>query len=170
MKKLCVFTLIFLITGIFANAQEAKQTKAANAKDNWISGELVIPVRYLGIGIAAQYERMLSAKISLGANIYYSFFGDSNDLGLEAFFRYYPWGKTFFLGMGLGLNYYMLVKVSFGFLEAGLSPEIGWKIDTGKPGGFFIQPGIKLPGIVKISAGFDFGIYPSLYFGMGYAF
>ena len=58
-----------------------------------------------------------------------------------------------------------------------LTPGIGWKIDVGEPGGFFIQAGIKVPvtfGTTSYSkkpdkefgANFSFRVY----FGMGYAF
>jgi hypothetical protein len=59
-----------------------------------------------------------------------------------------------------------------------ITPEVGWKIDIGDEGAFFLQPGIKIPvtlgkrdalwigGESKFSVGY--GIVP--YFGMGYAF
>jgi len=72
-------------------------------------------------------------------------------------------------------------------IGAAISPEVGLKIDFGKPGGFFIQPGIKVPitfgaGIPLIGGAFGgvydyevkgsfhvgFGIVP--YCGLGFAF
>jgi hypothetical protein len=60
----------------------------------------------------------------------------------------------------------------------GVSPGIGWKLDPGKPGGFFIEPGISVPitigktsywlaeieGEVGVSVGFI------IYCGLGAAF
>jgi len=166
MKK-TILALLFLSVAFSLNAQD-KET--APAIKNWVSGELTVPVRYIGIGIGAQYERMFSPKISVGANAAFLFFSGFNELSIDAFFRFYPGGKTFYMGIGLGFDFIDLKESTFYYFTAGLSPEIGWKIDAGKPGGFFLQPGIKMPDIIHISGGIDFKINPSLYLGMGYAF
>jgi hypothetical protein len=62
-----------------------------------------------------------------------------------------------------------------GFL---LDPTVGWKIDVGVPGGFFIEPVVSVP-IFLGKKEYDFWGYDSkfgagvgfrLAFGMGYAF
>ena len=109
-------------------------------------------------------------RLSVGADLSYTFYSSSNDLGLDAFFRYYPWGKTFFIGVGLGFDFIDLRKSSFYYFTAGFSPEIGFKIDTGKAGGFFLQPGIKFPDVIYLGGGVAFEFSPCIYLGMGYAF
>ena len=186
--------------------QRPATTQAANSRNNWISGELnFVPISYdrewtsllethvpLNMGIGARYERMLGSRISLGTNIYWepSWLnwggGGYYTFGIDASFHFYPWGKTFFLGAALGFYYYN-TYTSFTRTDhsigAAITPEIGWKIDVGKPGGLYIQPGI--------AGAFVFGehrieYYPNrykerlfsgllsisgrVYFGMGYAF
>ena len=169
MRKIMV---MLLFTGVIftVNAQENKRVKYANERDNWVSGGLTVPARYLGISIGAQYERMLGSKISIGADFSYTFYSSSNDLSMDAFFRYYPWGKTFYLGTGLGFDCIDLRKSSFYYFTAGLCPEIGWKIERGVAGGFFLQPGIKFPDVIYLGGGVAFGFSPCIYIGMGYAF
>jgi len=162
-----------------ANAVEemernAKINRPANIRNNWLSvefsGGIMIDTGW-GLSGSARYERMLNTNVSLGANIYYLYplggfyrynnlpdnFDNGHIFGIDAFFRYYPWGKKFFVGIGLGyhnngnwyvedetlpstsneVSYYIIQNSGFA-----ISADIGWKIDIGKEGGFFIQPGI----------------------------
>jgi TolB-like protein len=155
--------------------------KVANARNNWISAGLA------AIAIGARYERMLGPRISLGANFYWSFLpitpfvGHSSGVGIGSFlidasFRWYPWGKTFFLGLALGFGWGGNYTREDNFSEAqwkytygmAVTPEIGWKIDVGKAGGFYLQTGISVPLIFGNGFG---GMFPRGYnFGMGYAF
>jgi hypothetical protein len=150
----------------------SQEEKSANVRNNWMSYELA----FIGIGI--RYERMLSSKISLGLNTY---FGpplfDTQYFEINTFFRGYPWGKTFFLGVGLGYahieeedyardsyGYYGRYYVSNVFT---IIPEIGWKIDVGKPGGFYIMPSLLFPLVLGDN---NFIMVPRVfYFGMGHA-
>ena len=151
-----------------------KSIPTSNVRNNWVSAELSggfeIWRESIGLSAGIRYERMLNSKISLGADFYlyiplweYPLFGgdevtDQQFLdtgvmdydrgaifGIDAFFRFYPWGRKFFLGIGLG--YYddgNKVK-SFGVVHSSgfaASAELGFKIDVGKEGSFFIQPGI----------------------------
>jgi hypothetical protein len=155
--------------------QEVERAKpTSNIRDNWVSFEFS-PVGYntgywhWGLSIGAQYERMFGPKISAGSRFYLSIGfdnGDSDDyfdyntgkyyipeserttsLGIDAFVRYYPIGKTFFLGFALGythyFNHYQLLDGDWqnepGFA---ITVEAGWKINIGKEGGFFLQPGL----------------------------
>ena len=185
MKK----SLILLILGIIiAGGLFAQEARAANVRNNWISGEL----SFLGAG--ARYERMLGPKFSVGANVYWnSFFLLWNELEVGISARFYPWGKNFLLGLGLGFHthsgtfdyestdpiYGKQTLTWFGEITgAAITPEIGWKIDVGQPGSFFLQPGVKIPITLGSLKGYDesmpnefrvaYGIVP--YFGMGYAF
>jgi hypothetical protein len=145
-----------------------------------------------------RYERLVFAGESLGANAYAGKYalGDlsTNDLstqGVNVFARYYPLGKSFFAGLGLGTAIQLgrFGKDNYdvtSFLSIAVVPELGWKIDIGEEGKFFIQPGLKVPfisGKLKFrndpkTSGIDswsndskyeaFTIYP--YFGIGYAF
>jgi hypothetical protein len=137
--------------------------KVANARDNWISGEFGAAS---GMGIGARYERMLNSRMSLGVNVFWNFsiIGDLqtsfNLLRIETLFRWYPWGKTFFVGTALGFQYqrdssHLLDSYIFGdiltrrdealFYGFAISPEIGWKIDIGNVGGFYLLFGITYP-------------------------
>jgi len=168
MKKTVILVMLMMLVVSMGFAQE----KASNAKDNWISGELTIA----GAGI--RYERMLSSAFSFGASAYYSStFIIVEDIGVDAFARWYPWGKTFYTGLGIG--FHMVSLIQFGpsdtsiLTGAAITPELGWKIDVGAPGGFFIQPGVKIPitlGIWNYSNGFDIYAFPIVYFGLGYSF
>jgi len=90
--------------------------------------------------------------------------------GIDASFRVYPWGRKFFLGLALGYhatkatiyestyNYDIVDIVNGGYTYKigdkeihysarnqrqglAITGEFGWKIDVGKEGGFFVQPG-----------------------------
>jgi len=185
MNKKSIFLLLVLAViitgGLFA------QENSSGIK-NWISGEVGV----LGIGV--RYERMLNSHWSIGGNGYWNnLFLFLNDLGIDVTARYYPWGKSFFVGMGLGYHLrgslyeyddtdsrgYTHTYSWFGTINgAAITPEVGWKIDVGSEGGFFLQPGIKLPitlGALEILGGtnkteFRAGFSVVAYLGMGYAF
>ena len=160
MKKLIWIVLFWVIVIGFAGAQD----RASNVRDNWISAELSL------LGIGARYERMINPSFSFGVNAYLHYFFEENT-GFDITGRFYPWGKNFLVGIGLGFH-----NVSEGFFvvnetasyEFGFTivPEVGWKIDVGNDGGFFLQPGVKLP--ITLAAGGVFAI--AAYLGMGYAF
>jgi hypothetical protein len=147
----------------------------ANSKNNWLSGELSI------IGAGATYERMLSQNFSLGVNVYWtSLFLIFNDLGTNVIGRWYPWGGNFYTELGLGFGTHTALGSGDGdamFSVAAVNgvalvPGIGWKIDVGQPGGFFIEPIIQLPitlgGTVENKFGSGVGFRAA--FGMGVSF
>jgi hypothetical protein len=167
--------LIFLILAIFIAGVAFGQERAANVRNNWISGELSI------IGAGVRYERMLSQNLSIGADFYFTFipivYFIIDEVGMDASVRYYIWGKNFFVGAGLGFHIQedlMYVRTT----GVGITPEVGWKIDVGNEGGFYLQPGVKVP--ITFGKRFDpfneidvegfatVGFVP--YFGMGYSF
>jgi hypothetical protein len=79
------------------------------------------------------------------------------------------WGSSY------GNQFYSVI----GFL---LDPTVGWKVDVGDPGGFFIEPLISVPIVLgnkeydlvswsgKDNSKFGAGVGFRLAFGMGYAF
>ena len=171
MKKLVLFVVLVMIvaSGVFA-------------QKNWISGEVGL------IGAGVRYEFMLNDKLSIGGNAYWnSFFFFWNEMGISASARYYLFGNLF-VGAGVGFNmhtgtykessngyeYSWFAKITGGAITA----EVGWKIDVGQPGKFFIQPGLKIPVTFGMREPYwtgddkkfaiGFGVVP--YFGMGFAF
>lgn len=154
--------------------------KTANVKNNWFSLGLA------GLGAGLKYERMLNSNLSLGADAYGNWVGivfptdvmkyhkqiGATDIGVNATVRFYPFGKAFYIGTGLGAkglfsgaridkdgnwtnddwtytgsgvpnieNDYISYNI-FGFA---VTPELGWRIDFGFPGGFFMDFGVKVP-------------------------
>ena len=171
MKKLIILSVFAIVVAGSIFAQE----KAANARSNWASGDLYFPP-----GGGLKFERMLNGRLSLGANGYSIFVIDSSnvftEMGFDAFARFYPWGKTFFAGTGLG---YHAIEDRYAKINgAAITPEIGWKIDVGNVGKFFIQPGIKAPIIFGVRNDKDTGESKFVvetavmlpHFGMGFAF
>jgi len=155
------------------------KASAGGTVRNWISGEGNL------LGFGARYERMLNDRFSIGANVYWNtffFIWDEFELGFSA--RFYPRGNIFFIGLGLGFHQHTGVYRGgsmfnrFGAVTGGaITPEVGWKIDVGSAGKFFLSPGIKVPvtlGYLESYGGYKgrfragFGIVP--YFGLGYAF
>jgi TolB-like protein len=185
----------------------------SNVRDNWVSVEVTGGLEIIdggNFGFGARYERMLSSKISLGANVYLgipftpfeNYKEESEkynldagiDFGIDAFFRFYPWGSKFYLGLGLGYYKSHLFEItdtpfifSTGYIQGiAVTGELGWKIDMGKEGGFYVQPGFLGSFIIgKISEADRYTNNPNygdqggystlsgywrLYLGAGYAF
>jgi hypothetical protein len=191
MKK---FSLVFIFF-ILAVGAVSSQEKAANARNNWISANFIFfydialnfpdALNSLGFGGSIKYERMLNPYISLGVNVYERvIFGPTfvPAPGIDAFFHYYPWGKTFFLGIALGYGgtivrfrryseYYneYIEEYSLSRTGIGVSPEIGWKIDLGNAGGFYLQTGVST-GFFFFLNGDLLKCLPQAYLGMGFAF
>jgi len=178
----------YLLGGAQAAREAERKDRKANAKNNWILVSvygLIEPdmIGYPFVGFGLQYERMLNANIALGVNYYYCFMFDGDKgTGIEGFFRLYPWGKTFFIGVALGsgtiehagseqriydgsvnLGYSTShdKKAASGFA---ITPELGWKVDFGDAGGFYFQGGA---GATFLGSSV---FYPRWYLGFGYGF
>ena len=136
----------------------------ANVRKNWISLELGL------FGCGAGYEHMFNSFFSAGVNAYANIFLPLLLInnGICANIKFYPGGRIFFLGIGFGYQGYIVVGA--GGTGPGITPEIGWKIDVGKEGNFFIQPGIKFPVTFNKKLPYNAapGIFP--YFALGFAF
>jgi len=166
---LLLFVLVVIIAGgVFAQ-------EGGSGIKNWISGDVSL------IGVGTRYERMLDENLSIGGTIFFhSFFLFWNSVGINVTARYYPWA-------GAG-NFYAELDVGFGTVTntkraingVMVSPGVGWKIDLGKPGAFYINPMISLPIVLGRSysyrdgkttdSGFKIGTNFRPAFGMGYAF
>jgi len=148
--------------------EKEKANRPANVKNNWLSADLSYGYywgRRQGLTFGARYERMLNSNISLGLNFYGlmpffdDFYGIKNPpdpaltFGIDASFRVYTFGKKFFLGLALGYHEHgnqVIVEganndpsLSGTRYGLGITVELGWKIDVGKEGGFFLQPGLS---------------------------
>jgi len=151
-----------------------KNTTSKNDRNNWISVDL----SYFATGIGVRYEHIFSSKMSFGTyffwNTYPDFFGDFVGNGIEydfyginAFFRFYPWGKIFYINGALGLmyNFHSLLSPK-GCMVYQFEPSVGWKIPFDN--GFFIQPSLVIYIMLR-----DFEYYASntrFSIGIGYAF
>jgi hypothetical protein len=161
--------LLLVLAVIVAGGISAQGTNSG-AK-NWISGELSL------FGIGARYERMFGANFSAGVDAYWnSLFILWNELELGLFGRFYPWEDSFFVEAGLGYHTHTSFSLdddSEVITGLAISPGVGWRIDVGNPGGFFISPGIKFPitfGINNITDEFEPGVGFVAYIGLGGAF
>jgi len=156
---LIVGILVFLSGNIFADDEyEVNFPKNTITLDTGLF--LYTPIfwevtdfRYNFIGTAIQYERQILEKMSLAVRVDYRglyIFDDSKTImsaiSLEAHYRYYPTGGTFFLDGMLGYaNFYYLFDSSRKTTESyshyfKLGGRLGWRIDFGKPGGFVLEP------------------------------
>ena len=182
MSKKCIFLFLVLALviagGVFGQNNDIK---------NWVSGEVSI----LGGGV--RYEYMLFPNLSLTVNAYYSTLIIWRDWGFTGGARFYPLANMGLFGeLGLGFGEHRGVGTlsdddwgeyndwikTLGFI---ISPGVGWKLDVGTPGGFYIQPGLKVPIVMgrkkpvldwfdDYKGKFGVGVGFLLYVGFGYAF
>jgi hypothetical protein len=179
MKKIALVLLILTLGGgLFAQNHDSFK--------NWASASASL------LGGGAQYERVIFPEFTVGAEVYWnSFFFFFNNLSIEAYARYYIWNGIY-AGLGLGFGnglvtadytYTYLYGVptsgrhsayANGFL---IDPQIGWKIDVGSSGAFFLEPKIQVPIVIgtpppetwyTYKAGVGAGFRAS--FAVGYAF
>jgi len=164
MNRLIGFFILFFLITTFAHGQEEQPVKTADAINNWISGGIFISYVYSDffLGIDIKYERMFGNKISLGTNFYWGWSPLSHydavewsgiKFGIDVPFRYYPWGKKFFIGTALGFGYKKDKGKEFFFYREyeniyyglTITPELGWKFYFRNTGGFFLQSGLAVP-------------------------
>ena len=170
-KALLIFFMVLLLAG----GLYAQQTNLKDEKNNRVAAEL--SVFFPGVGTS--YERIFSSKISFGGKFYWcslpSFIINNfpNVFGLDAFIHYHPWGKTFFIGLGLGFTFLSYQNIDYYLYGAAITPETGWKIIIRNAGGFYLQPGLKWSFIFGKGWENNFtslGAPPMLYLGLGYTF
>jgi len=130
-RKLLLIMLVLLLAlvsgGLFAQ----------EGPNNWISGQ----VGLLNFGVG--YERVLTPQISVGGEAYWNnFFFVFTTSVVEAYGKYY-FTKSIHAKLGLGYGVFTSPdKETSGFA---IDPGVGWKIDLGKPGRFFIEPKVSVP-------------------------
>ena len=143
-KRILIFLFLVIIIAGGVSAQE----KWGGAK-NFISGDVGL------LHLGARYERFITSSFSLGATAYWnSLFLFFNEVELGAFARYY-FVRGFYGELGLGYHTHTGFETykNDGFSHTefimrrglGISPGLGYKFDPGKPGGFFVEPGISVP-------------------------
>jgi hypothetical protein len=129
-------------------------------------------------GIAAQYERQITEKVSAAGRFEYSTYNVPGDdpkwmtsvISAEAHGRYYPFAGIFFLGGALGYTY---IFTDFSTLDREIKPsahylklggKLGWRIDFDKPGGFIFEPSVGIFGSfgTKLDAGYGEPILGSM--------
>jgi hypothetical protein len=154
------FVFMMILAAVVAGGVWA-QSGAKNA----ISGDISL------IGAGLSYERVLTPKFSIGGTAFYhNFFIFFTSLGVNVTGRFYPWARTFYAGLNLGFG------SNFTLNGVMITPAVGWKIDVGKGGAFFINPELSLPIVLGVQenelgeSGFGNLAIPRVSFGIGYAF
>jgi hypothetical protein len=191
-KRFVAFALALVVAGgVFAQSDGSGGGRGGSARSgdpkNWISGQVSL------LGGGAQYERMLTPKFSVGGGAYFnSLFFFWNNLGIKAIGRFYPW-MGLYVELGAGWGYrtgtedyeyeqygykYTAAKTWYAVSGFLLEPGVGWKIDFGSPGGFFIEPMVSVP-LVFGSRKFNYtgaegefkvGVGVKIAVGLGFAF
>ena len=143
MKRLVIILVLAILVG-----------GSVFGQNHWIQGE----VSLLGGGV--KYEFAPSPMFSVFAFAHFnSLFFIWNDFAAGAGFRFFPMSGTFFMELGLGYSWhtgigdYEIVEEGYSFVGNdwvetkgfGIIPGLGWRIDVGNPGGFYVQPGLKVP-------------------------
>jgi hypothetical protein len=151
MKNYKVIAAVLVMGIITAGTVFAQESYGG--KKNFVSADLGLLVA------GARYERVLTPKLSVGADFYWAnSFIIFNELEAGAFVRYYL-VKGLYGELGLGFHTHSGVEdyeykysgvtysgsdlvLTSGF---GISPALGYKFDPGKPGGFFLTPQVTVP-------------------------
>jgi hypothetical protein len=117
--------------------------------------------RLYGPGLVTAYERAITRTFSLGFETFGNFSFEINNTawfsgvaGTQMRVKWYPGRGWFFADLGLGYAWDVADVSREGFL---LSPELGWKIDPGKPGGFVIMPALTVPVFIGKGKGSAYG-------------
>lgn len=98
--------------------------------------------------VMAGYEKSILPMLSIGAEAGINLFGISTGdssfrvapFFADAFVRWYPWKRVFFVNLGLGYQgsgMGMDSDLTYGVFH--IKPQIGWKIDIGKAGGWIFE-------------------------------
>jgi hypothetical protein len=175
-------------------------TSGVFAQRHWVSAE------GSALGFGLRYEYIVNPYFTVGGyfhlnkplwglivsevydNIYYN---AASNVGFGAVVRWHPTAHQLFIELGLGFNsithrfynytwdYYILSSTDITtktISGLGIVPGVGWTIDVGRRGGFFISPGAKIPFTLSSDHYYfeDFlflGLMSTtIYLGFGYAF
>jgi len=176
-KFLLMLAIALLVSGsLFAQEQD----RAKNS----------IALSFGVVGAEASYERIFNRHLSVLADVSYTTLVFMDEFTASGKGRWYPFGRAFYLEVGLGYTYgkgvvgfmadtllsvltfgYYLTTKDFendnfrthGFL---IQPGLGWKIDIGKQDGFVLPIGLGID--FKIAEVPDF--LPYMRLGLGYSF
>jgi len=132
MRKILSVLCVMVVVSTAAFAQEGEKKNTISFGPN-MSGEYPIYP-----GFTLEYERALNASFSAAVH-------GGTEMGipyLELHGRWYPWKAGFFADIGIGLWGIFSIDVESTLSVFMVSPGIGWKIDAGKPGGWYVTPGV----------------------------
>jgi len=173
-KRFVVILLIFVVCGALFAQERAKNSFA---------------VSFGVFGAELSYERIFNRHFSVLADVSYFSLILTDELAVTGNARVYPFGKAFYLNLGLGYAYgrssvEMFSSLILGIITWGwyfttldedvftrkhgfaIQPSIGWKIDIGKPDAFVLPISLG----VDIKTGRIPGYLPYLRIGLGYSF
>jgi len=192
-KKLISLVMLALLLAVVSG-----NLFAQSGPKNWVYGQVGL------LGGGAGYERVLTPKISIGGEVYWnSLFLFFNSTVIEGYGKYYFTTKGIYGKLGLGYGRvtgfedyvrpayttwygttvpaqtYNIAYATNGFA---IDPGVGWKIDVGGTGGFYIEPKINVPIVLGQKSytwdlsgeapkkEFKVGVNFVVAFAMGYAF
>jgi hypothetical protein len=122
-----------LLISVFLNnafGQEFTKNTIYGGISTTPAGVLVFPFLIYTIGLTVEYEysfnNRFSASIEAGIEPHLMPYVDIKG-------RWYPWSKTFFLGLGVGV--WSIYPPSLA-----ISPTLGWKINIGKQNKWVLTP------------------------------
>ncbi|GHV28399.1 hypothetical protein AGMMS4952_11930 [Spirochaetia bacterium] len=163
-RKILVMIVLIVLGGtnvLMAQPENPNTLRAGLAGVGVVFGDTL---RLSGPGLVTAYERAITRAFSLGLETFgnFSFEIDTyNDTswvrgvaGAQTRVKWYPGGGPFFADLGLGYAWEVGDVNRDGFL---VSPEAGWKIDPGKPGGFVIIPAVTVPVFIGRDKGSAYG-------------
>ena len=175
-RILIAFIILLIITGVVFGQEQPRAKNAMSLSFGFIGSEL-------------SYERMFNRHFSVLADVSYTTLLLFDMFTASAKARVYPFGKTFYLDVGLGyvygrgvfggvgnlvlgiftLGYYWAITGEDPFARTSgflVQPSLGWKIDIGKQDHFLLP--ISMGVDIKIAELSDF--LPFIRIGVGYAF
>jgi hypothetical protein len=174
MKRKILVMIVLLVLGgtnvLMAQPENPNTITAGLAGVGVVFGDTT---RLYGPGLVTAYERAITRTFSLGFETFGNFAFEINTYNETSWFsgvagaqtrvKWYPAGGPFFADLGLGYAWEAADEIRNGFL---VSPEAGWKIDPGNPGGLVIIPAatvrlligksINVGLLYRISLGFAF--------------
>jgi len=183
-KLFLVFIMLALISIATFAYDSAPAGKYSGSTHHTVSFHLAL------IGAEASYEYNLNRFFSVLGDVAYTTLIFMDEFTVSGKGRVYPFGRAFYLELGLGYSYgkgvvgfvgdmvlcvvtlgiYWLVKDwendifrTSGFL---IQPGLGWKIDIGKPGAFVLPISFGVDIMVKDIPDF----LPYMRIGVGYSF
>ena len=170
-------TRIFFLLVLMAAVLRGVSAEEPPGPLHWLSAEVSL------IGNGFRYERQLSSRLSVGGTAFYHiFFLIWTSMGITASVRFYPWAGAFYAEVGLGCgvvfgtDYGPAGSEVYSAYGVMITPALGWRVDLGKPGGFYINPLVALPVVLGDKerwygeTGFGVGVNCRPAFGIGYAF